>query len=227
MLRELDPRTASLPPTPPAWSPASPTPPVPFLPLACTLNASRVLDAAGADARRGPRRPQRARAVRAGRGRRPGPGAVPGGRADPRTSRTRPAPCTGCAWGNTYAGAPGAGRGRGHAVRARGRARRPARAGRAGPDRSSLIGGGAQSEAVRRIAPSGASACDVACPRRRGEYVADGAARQAAWALAGTDTRGTGVGRRPRAPRSTARRTAPAVREQYAAVRDLTATRRA
>jgi xylulokinase len=86
----------------------------------------------------------------------------------------------------------------------------------------SLIGGGAQSDAVRRIAPS-VLGLDVAVPPP-GEYVADGAARQAAWALAGTEqapvwsaTDGTEVYSAP---------AAPVVREQYAAVRDLTATRR-
>ena len=85
----------------------------------------------------------------------------------------------------------------------------------------SLIGGGAQSEAVRRIAPS-VLGLDVAVPPP-GEYVADGAARQAAWALAGGDapaswtaTAGAEVYQAPAAPH---------VREQYAAVRDLTATR--
>ncbi|MEA5154304.1 xylulokinase [Raineyella sp.] len=47
-----------------------------------------------------------------------------------------------------------------------------------------LIGGGAQGEAVRHIAPSVVD-LPVIVPER-GEYVADGAARQAAWALAGT-----------------------------------------
>jgi xylulokinase len=47
-----------------------------------------------------------------------------------------------------------------------------------------LIGGGARSEAVCRIAP-GLLSCDVVVPEPA-EYVAIGAARQAAWALAGT-----------------------------------------
>ncbi|HMT89394.1 MAG TPA: xylulokinase [Dermatophilaceae bacterium] len=49
-----------------------------------------------------------------------------------------------------------------------------------------LIGGGARAEALRQLAPGilGA-AVDVPAP---GEYVADGAARQAAWVLAGTAT---------------------------------------
>ncbi|WP_431837512.1 xylulokinase [Cellulomonas sp. Y8] len=88
-------------------------------------------------------------------------------------------------------------------------------------ERVSLIGGGAQSEAVRRIAPAVlGTAVTVPTP---GEYVADGAARQAAWAL-----RGSG-----QPPAWTAAGeaevyeadAAPRVREQYAAVRELTATR--
>ncbi|MBK8757623.1 MAG: xylulokinase [Actinomycetales bacterium] len=53
-------------------------------------------------------------------------------------------------------------------------------------ERVLLIGGGARAEALRRLAPGilGA-AVDVPAP---GEYVADGAARQAAWVLAGTAT---------------------------------------
>ncbi|MBO3745932.1 xylulokinase [Streptosporangiaceae bacterium NEAU-GS5] len=50
------------------------------------------------------------------------------------------------------------------------------------PERVLLIGGGARSEAVRRIAPS-VFGCQVLVPPP-GEYVADGAARQAAWLLA-------------------------------------------
>ncbi|MGL4831992.1 MAG: xylulose kinase, partial [Propionibacteriaceae bacterium] len=45
-------------------------------------------------------------------------------------------------------------------------------------------GGGAQSNAVRRIAPE-VLGLPVSVPEH-GEYVADGAARQAAWALSGT-----------------------------------------
>ena len=47
-----------------------------------------------------------------------------------------------------------------------------------------LIGGAARSEAVRRIAPS-VFGVPVSVPEP-GEYVADGAARQAAWVLAGS-----------------------------------------
>ncbi|WP_214109662.1 xylulokinase [Acrocarpospora catenulata] len=52
------------------------------------------------------------------------------------------------------------------------------------PNRVLLIGGGARSEAVRRIAPA-VFGCAVQVPEP-GEYVADGAARQAAWLLAGS-----------------------------------------
>ncbi|GIH27474.1 xylulokinase [Acrocarpospora phusangensis] len=52
------------------------------------------------------------------------------------------------------------------------------------PNRILLIGGGARSAAVRQIAPS-VFGCSVRVPPP-GEYVADGAARQAAWLLAGT-----------------------------------------
>jgi xylulokinase len=48
-----------------------------------------------------------------------------------------------------------------------------------------LIGGGARSEAVRRIAPA-VLGHPVSVPPP-GEYVADGAAVQAAWTLAGGD----------------------------------------
>lgn len=88
-------------------------------------------------------------------------------------------------------------------------------------ERVSLIGGGAQSEAVRRIAPA-VLGTDVAVPTP-GEYVADGAARQAAWVLSGAEQppAWTAAG----APEVYAAEPAPRVREQYAAVRDLTATR--
>lgn len=51
-------------------------------------------------------------------------------------------------------------------------------------ERVRLIGGGARSEAVRRVAPA-VLGRPVQVPEP-GEYVADGAARQAAWVLAGT-----------------------------------------
>jgi xylulokinase len=88
-------------------------------------------------------------------------------------------------------------------------------------ERVQLIGGGAQSEAVRRIAPA-VLGTDVAVPTP-GEYVADGAARQAAWVLSGAaqPPAWTAAGD----PEVHAAEAAPRVREQYAAVRDLTATR--
>ncbi|WP_199422758.1 xylulokinase [Actinotalea solisilvae] len=90
-------------------------------------------------------------------------------------------------------------------------------------ERVQLIGGGAQSEAVRRIAPA-VLGLDVTVPEP-GEYVADGAARQAAWVLA---ARG-GATEAPSwagAPSETFTAPhAPVIREQYAAVRELTARR--
>ncbi len=80
-----------------------------------------------------------------------------------------------------------------------------------------MIGGGARSEAVRALAP-GIFGQDVDVPEPR-EYVALGAARQAAWVLAGTSEppawpRQSGIRYRG-TPR-------PEVRERYAALRDAT-----
>jgi xylulokinase len=83
-----------------------------------------------------------------------------------------------------------------------------------------LIGGGAQSEAVRRLAPAVLGVPVLVPPSS--EYVADGAARQAAWVLAGSEAPpawpapGTAVYEAD---------PAPAVRERYAEVRELTASR--
>lgn len=78
-----------------------------------------------------------------------------------------------------------------------------------------LVGGGARSVAVRRIAPQ-VFGCPVVVPPP-GEYVADGAARQAAWValggaappawhLAGTEEYDA--------------EPVPAIRERYAAARE-------
>jgi xylulokinase len=79
-----------------------------------------------------------------------------------------------------------------------------------------LVGGGAQSDAVRRIAPT-VFGTPVLVPRP-GEYVADGAARQAAWVLAGGPTP-------PPWHLSTVEHyqadPAPAVRERYAEAREM------
>jgi xylulokinase len=88
-------------------------------------------------------------------------------------------------------------------------------------ERVQLIGGGAQSEAVRRIAPA-VLGLDVAVPTP-GEYVADGAARQAAWVLSGAVQPPAWTS--ASAAEVFSADPAPHVREQYAAVRDLTATR--
>jgi xylulokinase len=83
-----------------------------------------------------------------------------------------------------------------------------------------LVGGGARSEAVRRIAPAVLGVPVLVPPA--GEYVAVGAARQAAWVLAGAEA----------APHWPAPGTevheadpVPHVRARYAEVRDLTAAR--
>jgi xylulokinase len=80
-----------------------------------------------------------------------------------------------------------------------------------------LIGGGARSEALRTIAPAVLGHPVVVPPPA--EYVADGAARQAAWALAGGDEPPSwelaGTTAHEAAP-------TPAVRERYAACRELT-----
>lgn len=87
-------------------------------------------------------------------------------------------------------------------------------------ERVLLIGGGARSEAVRRIAPS-VFGCPVLTPPD-GEYVADGAARQAAWAL-------SGAAEPPAWDRAGTQRyeadPVPAVRARYAEARDLTVPR--
>jgi xylulokinase len=85
-----------------------------------------------------------------------------------------------------------------------------------------LVGGGARSEAVCRIAPAVLGYPVVVPPA--GEYVADGAARQAAWALA--QAKG-GAGSAPPQWSLEGSHTyqadpAPAVRQRYAEVRDLT-----
>ncbi|MDR0591976.1 MAG: xylulose kinase [Bifidobacteriaceae bacterium] len=78
-----------------------------------------------------------------------------------------------------------------------------------------LIGGGANSEAVRQIAPT-VFGREVVVPPP-GEYVADGAARQAAW---------TATGELPVWPREgtqvVAGKPAPVVRQQYDEVKELT-----
>lgn len=80
-----------------------------------------------------------------------------------------------------------------------------------------LIGGGAKSEAVREVAPQ-VFGLPVEVPPA-GEYVADGAARQAAWVLAG----GEQAPAWPAASGTTVHSATPEpiIRAQYAAVRDL------
>ncbi|MEP6852288.1 MAG: xylulokinase [bacterium] len=87
-----------------------------------------------------------------------------------------------------------------------------------------LVGGGARSAALREIAPA-VLGHDVVVPPA-GEYVADGAARQAAWALTAVDDASAGAPEWELSGETTFRaRSAPAVRQRYAEVRDLTSTR--
>jgi xylulokinase len=91
-------------------------------------------------------------------------------------------------------------------------------------ERVRLIGGGAQSEAVRRIAPA-VLGIDVTVPEP-GEYVADGAARQAAWVLsASEDAAAAAPEWSTSASETFTASPAPWVREQYAAARELTVDR--
>ena len=87
-------------------------------------------------------------------------------------------------------------------------------------ERVLLVGGGARSAALRRIAPAVLGRPVLAPPP--GEYVADGAAVQAAWAL-------SGAAEPPEWPLAGAHLyeadPAPSVRERYGQVRDLTAVR--
>jgi xylulokinase len=87
-------------------------------------------------------------------------------------------------------------------------------------ERVLLVGGGARSEALRRMAPAVLGRPVLVPPP--GEYVADGAAVQAAWALAAS-------AEPPQWPFTGAQQyeadAIPAVRERYAQVRDLTADR--
>jgi xylulokinase len=82
-----------------------------------------------------------------------------------------------------------------------------------------LIGGGARSEAVRQLAP-GIFGVPVTVPEPE-EYVALGAARQAAWALAGTPEPPDWPGR-PAAEYTG--QPAPHLRERFAELRDATTT---
>ena len=83
------------------------------------------------------------------------------------------------------------------------------------PNRILLTGGAAKSRAVREIAPA-IFALPVVIPEPA-EYVALGAARQAAWALAGTQEPPAWAP----APATTHEAPAiPAIREQYASLRD-------
>jgi xylulokinase len=85
----------------------------------------------------------------------------------------------------------------------------------AAANRIVLVGGGARSEAVRRIAPA-LFGLPVLVPPP-GEYVADGAARQAAWVALGGDVPPTWSAETPEVYEDSS---VPLIREQYAAARD-------
>jgi xylulokinase len=86
--------------------------------------------------------------------------------------------------------------------------------------RAFLVGGGARSEAVARIAPA-VLGQPVLLPTP-GEYVADGATRQAAWVLAGGDAPPVWAAADTVAFEA---EPTPAVRQRYAEVREMTAHR--
>lgn len=92
-------------------------------------------------------------------------------------------------------------------------------------ERVYLIGGGSKSEAVRRIAPS-VFGVDVVLPPEA-EYVALGAARQAAWVLSGDPAAPSWPLEGSRTyPATDADRSSTAqLREQYACARELTVER--
>jgi xylulokinase len=83
-----------------------------------------------------------------------------------------------------------------------------------------LVGGGARSEAVRRIAPA-LFGLPVLVPPP-GEYVADGAARQAAWVALGGDAPPTWAAARPEVYED---EPVTLIREQYARARDAVVDR--
>jgi len=87
------------------------------------------------------------------------------------------------------------------------------------PRRAILVGGGARNKAVRALAP-GVLGVPVVVPAEA-EYVAIGAARQAAWALAGTDD--PPAWPVPMTSIAEPDETFPEVRESYARLRDRTA----
>src|SRR4051794_25095039 len=91
-------------------------------------------------------------------------------------------------------------------------------------DRALLVGGGARSTAVQHIAPTILGLPVVVPPA--GEFVADGAARQAAWALVGTEEPPSwSAAAPPTVFEPDVARPAEGIRDRYAAARELTLKR--
>jgi xylulokinase len=189
-----------------------------FLPLVCTLNAARVLDAA-ADLLRVDLDELAALALRAPAGA-DGLVLVPYLEGERTPDRPR---STGAVHGLTLGTSTAA-----HLARAAVEGMLCALADGldalveqgATVNRVILVGGGARSEAVRRIAPTVFGHPVLVPPP--GEYVADGAARQAAWVAAAGPQPPQWSNDQAREYEAAA---VPAIRHRYAEARDLTIAR--
>ncbi|WP_020502587.1 xylulokinase [Sciscionella marina] len=186
-----------------------------YLPLVCTLNAARVLDATA-----GLLRADRAEFDELALGAEPGAGGMTllpyldGERTPNRPDAS-----------GMFAGLTTANAGPGNLARAAVEGMlcgladgiEPLREQGITPERLLLIGGGAASEAVRRIAPS-VFGLPVTVPRPA-QYVALGAARQAAWTLSGAECPPQWDVREPAA--TFTGKSESVIRENYARIKNL------